>query len=286
MKKIKLLLLISILVICSGCKRDTLEDINIITTYYPIEYVTNYLYGEHSEVASMFPNGTDAFTYELSNKQISDYSSKELLIYTGITNDKSTAYEFLNKNKNLLIIDSSYGMEITYGTSELWLNPSNLLMISQNVKNGLKEYINNSYLQKEIDKKYNELKVKLSELDAELRITGTNATRKTIIVNSDSLKFLEKYGLEVISLDDTNTIISEKTINTVNDLISSETVKHIFILENEKNSDVLNQLITTTKINTITFERLDTIKDEERSNKEYYISIMNKNIEALKSELY
>ena len=38
-----------------------------------------------------------------------------------------------------MIMDANFGMEIQYGIEELWLNPSNLLMISQNIKNSLDE---------------------------------------------------------------------------------------------------------------------------------------------------
>ena len=245
MKKIKFIFLgCLVLLLTSGCfKRDTLENIDVITTVYPTEFVSSMLYGEHSTITSIYPNDTDSFNYQLTNKQVNDYSQKDLFIYNGITDDKEMAFEFLSKNKNLLIIDATYGMDITYHEAELWLNPSNLLMLSQNIRNGLKEYITNSYLKKEIDKNYEELKVKLSEVDAELRLTASNASRKKIIVNSDALKFLEKYGFEVISLDDKNTTISEKTVQDINDLIANGEVKTIFLLENEKNSPELEQIL-------------------------------------------
>jgi len=288
MKRIKFIFLgCLVLLLTSGCfKRDTLENIDVITTVYPVEYVSTMLYGEHSTVTSIYPNDTDAFTYELTNKQVNDYSEKDLFIYNGITDDKEMAFEFLSKNKNLLIIDATYGMDITYHQAELWLNPSNLLMLSQNIRNGLKEYITNSYLKKEIDKNYDELKVKLSELDAELRLTASNATKKTIVVNSDALKFLEKYGFEVISLDNTNMSISEKTVQDVNDLIINGNIKTIFLLQNEKNSPELEQILENGNITTSVFRRIDTITDIERKNKDNYLKIMTDNIELLKKELY
>lgn len=287
MKKIKILFIFTILLLTTGClKKDNLEGISIITTNYPTEYVTNILYGEHSQVEMIYPNDTDTFNYTLTNKQINDYSSKDLLIYSGDTDDKELAYEFINKNKKMLIIDASYGIDITYGEAELWLNPSNLLMISQNVRNGLKEYLTNSYLEKEIDKNYENIKVILSELDAELKLTVENASKDTIVVNDDTLKFLEKYGLNVISLDSQNAIITEKTINDVNDLISSGKVKHIFTLENTKNSNELSQIITSTNIPTLNFRRLDSIKDEEKAQTITYEKLMTENIELLKKELY
>ena len=114
MKKIKYLLpilLISILMVTGCFKRDNLEGIEIITTTYPIEFATNYLYGEHSIVNSIYPDGTDTFTYKLSEKQLNDYSKKKLFIYNRATNDKDIAVEFLKRNANMLIIDATYGME-------------------------------------------------------------------------------------------------------------------------------------------------------------------------------
>ncbi len=289
MKKIKYLLpilLISILMVTGCFKRDNLEGIEIITTTYPIEFATNYLYGEHSIVNSIYPDGTDTFTYKLSEKQLNDYSKKKLFIYNRVTDDKDIAVEFLKRNANMLIIDATYGMEITYGEEELWLNPSNLLMMTQNIKNGLQEYMTNSYLEKEIDKKYEEIKVTLSELDANLKLTAENASRKKIVVNSDSLKYLEKYGFEVISLDSTNEAVSDKTISSTIDSITNGEVKHIFLLENNDNSDAVKQVIDKTNVETYTFRRLDNIKEEDRDENNDYFTIMNSNIELLRNELY
>ena len=287
-KLIKLSILgLFVLVLSSGCfKRDNLEGIEIVTTAYPYEYVTNLLYGEHSLVNSIYPDGTDISTYTLNDKQIKDYSNKELFIYNGLSDDKDIALELLDYNHDMMIIDATSGMETTYGEEELWLNPSNLLMITQNIKTGLNEYITNSYLKKEIDKAYEEIKITLSELDAEIKLTAENATRKTIVVNNDSLKFLEKYGFTVITLDDTTTPVTEITISDVKAMIQNQTVRHIILLDKTENSDSLNQLIADTGIATLTFKRLDNISDTERDNKEDYISLMNDNIDLLKSELY
>ncbi len=289
MKKRMKFIFLGILVLLgtTGCfKRDSLENIKIVTTVYPVEYITNILYGEHSLVSSLYPNETDSFHYELTNKQIQDYSSQDLFIYNGNTDDKDIAFEFLNKNKNLMIIDAAYGMDITYHEAELWLNPSNLLMLSQNIRNGLKEYISNSYLKKEIDKSYETLKVSLSEVDAEFRLTANNASKKILVVNSDALKFLEKYGFEVISLDDTSVTIQDKTITQVKELIAIGKVKHIFLLENEKNSAILEEILKSTTVETSTFRRLDTITDLERENHDTYLTLMSHNIELLKAEVY
>lgn len=288
MKKFKIISLVFIILfLTSGCfKRDTLEGIEIVTTVYPIEFVTNYLYGEHSIVISIYPDGTDTTKYKLTTKQTEDFSKKSLFIYNGLSNDKDLARTFLKNNKNMLIIDSSYGMETTYGIEEIWLNPSHLLMMSQNIRNGLKEYVKNSYLQKEIDKSYENLKLKLSELDAEIKLTAENASRKTIVVNNDSLRYLEKYGFTVISLDDSKEPVSDKVIDEVKGMVNKGTVKHLIMLENTETSPAWDKVLKDTNVSTFIFRKLDNIKEEERDNKDTYIDIMNDNIDMLKNELY
>ncbi len=288
MKRIKLLLIsLLLIVLTTGCfKKDNLEGIEIVTTAYPYEYVTNILYGDHSLVTSIYPDGTDITSYKISNKVIKDYSKKELFIYNSLNNDKDLAKDLLSYNKNMLIIDATNGMETTYGEEELWLNPSNLLMIAQNIKNGLNEYITNNYLKKQISNNYEKLKVSLSELDADIKLTAENATRKVIVVNNDSLKYLEKYGFTVISLDDSTNSISDKTVTDIKNNIKNGEINHLFILDRTTNSDIFNQIVNDTGINTLTFKRLDNITDTERDNKEDYMTLMNYNIELLKSELY
>lgn len=287
MKKIKYLLLIALIILTTGCfKKDNLEGIKIITSSYPFEYVTSYLYKDHATIASIYPDGVDTSTYTLSKKQISDYSKENLFIYNGLSNDKDITISFLDKNKKMLIIDACYGMEYTYDVSELWLNPSNLLMITQNIKNGLKEYITNSYLEKELDKKYEELQLKLSELDANLKKVSENSSRNTLVVNSDTLKYLEKYGFNVISLDESNNSVSDKDIQNVLNLIKAGDVRHLILLENKENSSAVTKVLEESQIETYTFRKLDSITDSERDELKDYISIMTENIEILKDELY
>ena len=55
MNKILSLFLIIGCLLTTGCiKRDSLEDIDIYTTIYPIEYITERLYGEYSNINSIY----------------------------------------------------------------------------------------------------------------------------------------------------------------------------------------------------------------------------------------
>ena len=288
MKKFKILIITLILILFTGCdmfKVDNMEDIDIITTSYPLEYIIKTLYGEHSLVKSIYPDSVDTYTYELNEKSLKSYSNEDLFVYVSYGRDKDIAVNLLNKNKNLLIIDGSLGMKPDY-IDELWLNPSNLLMVAQNIKNGLTEYINNNYLIKEIEKNFEDLKLKLSMLDAEIKLTAENSNTKTIVTATKSLNYLKKYGFNVISLDDDNTAL-EKTINEVNQMISVNSVKYIFTLENVEDNETVNLMLENNKdLKLLKLKRLDSITDEERNNGEDYFTLMRFNIDQIKKETY
>ncbi len=286
MKKIIILfLLVFTLSGCSLFKSDSMDGITILTSNYALEYVTNYLYGDNSVVTSIYPDGVDISNYKFTNKQIRDYSKEDMFIYMGLTNDSNQALTFLNKNKNLKIIDASFGIQYKYKEDELWLNPSNILMISQNIKDGLSEYITSKNLKDEISKRYENIKVELSNLDANYKTTVQNARDKVIAVNSDSLLFLEKYNIEVISLDKNNPDY-EKNLILFKENLAEETLKYFYVYENSEVDSSINNLVTDNNLEILNIKNLKNITDEERDTNATYITLMTSNLEELKKELY
>jgi len=286
MKKIILVFLILFtLTGCSLFKRDSMENISIITTNYALEYVVNSMYGDNSLVSSIYPDGVDIDNYTFTDKQIKDYSKKDMFIYLGLTDDVNQAITFLNNNNKIKIIDATFGMEYKNTVDELWLNPSNLLMISGNIKNGLGEYITSTYLLKEIEENYLELKVALSTLDAEYKTSIENANSKKIVVNSDNLLFLEKYDLEVISLDKNNPSY-EKNLALFKSYIKNESIKYFYVYENSEINEEVTKVLEESKIETLDIKNLKSITDEERDGDKDYLSIMYQNLDEIKKELY
>ena len=193
------------------------------------------------------------------------------------------ALELLTINPELKIIDTAYVLETEYSPEELWLNPSSLLMMSQNVRRSLKEYVSSAYLKKDIDEAYNELKINLSELDAEYRLASESTNNRTIIVADSALKYLEKFGLNVICIDDN---ASQKTLSDAENIIDSGGVSYIFKFKGEELSENAKTIMENYSINTSELHRLDNITDQERSEKKDYASITKDNLESIKKELY
>ena len=279
-----LTLLIVFMTSCVKVKINEFENSNIITTSYPLVFFTNSLYGDHAKVKSIYPNETNPNNLKFNDKQLDNFASNNLYIYLGQDSEQSKiAIELKNKNPNILLIDAGDGIN-TNSRQELLLNPSNILMMAKNIKKGLEEYINNTYISKNIEKNLNDLNVKISEIDAELRLTYTNSKYKTLVVTSNSLKFLEKYGFEVVSLDKLTR--TNEDINYFKQLVKKGLVNYIYSLENIEDDDVITNLIRTTGVKKLTIRSLDTITDEEEKLNKNYYQIMNENIDLIKKETY
>lgn len=287
MKRIKLLLVLLVLITTTGClKIDKNDNIKITTTSYPIEYITNYLYGDHSEIKSIYPDGVDTSTYTLNDLQIKDFSKSNMYVFNGLSSkEQDYVTKIFKNNKKIMIIDASSSIGYSYDENELWLNPANVLMLARNVKNGLTEYVTSKILINEIENKYDELKIKISNIDAELNTIYENAKHKYIITDNDTLKFLEKYGFTVISLE-SHDGVSEKNLVDARNLINSGTVKYIFTLNGTEVNKYVADLKNTTKVELLEMNSLSNLSDKQRSEKEDYFSLMNENIEMLKKELY
>ena len=262
-----------------------MEDITIYTSVYPIEYIVNKLYGEHAEINSIYPDGIIVDKYTLTEKQLEDYGKSDLFIFNGLSVEKDYIKPMFESNKNLKIIDASASIEYTNRVEEIWLDPSNFLMIAQNIRAGFNEYITNQYLKNEIDENYKQLKIDVSGLDAKIQTMIEKAPNKTILVSSDLFKYLEKYNFNVISLDASGTTL-DKNLATAKELISSGEIKYIYTIKNENVNETVNNLINETKIEKLVFHNLANLDESEHDDKKDYLSIMNENVELLRQELY
>lgn len=286
MKKVLVLCLTCLLFLCGCLKRDTMEDITIYTSYYPLEYITNALYGNNSKVYSIYPDGTNPNDTILTEKQLSDYSNGSLFIFSGLSNEKNYLYDMLKNNKDLKIIDSTLSMQTNeeYGNriEELWLDPNNLLMIARNIKDGLDEYINNYYLKNEIENNYSNLKIELSQMSANLHLIAETADNPTLVVSSDVFRFLENYGFTIYSLEKND----EKTIKIVSNLMKNKKINYIFLLSSDEETETIKKLNETYGTKLVIFNSLATISVDDRNDKKDYLSIMKENINLIKQEVF
>lgn len=264
--------------------KNTLDNAKIYTTVYPIQYIINYLYGENSTIESIYPSDVNLNDYSLTDKQIESYAKGDLFTYIGLGKEKEIAKQLLNKNKDLLIIDATYGLNYNESIEELWLAPNNFLMLAKNIKNSLNEYLDNSFKSENVNNLYDELYEKVSWVDAELRSVAKTAIENennTIIIENNTLKFLENYGFDIISLEDISSSGSENAINDIKSKFKNSKYTKVLKLSGNTNSELLNDL--EAKYNASVVELNNIITNSDTASD--YVSIQYENIAVIRDLL-
>lgn len=286
MKRIKMLLILVLtLNLVTGCfKRDTMDDISIYTTSYPIYYLMEAIYGYNSEVDSIYPNGVNIDTYKLTEKKIEEYSKTDLFVYNGLGNEKNIAASFTNKNKDIKLIDVSKGIVLNEDENELWYSPSNYLMLAENIKDSLLTYVSSTIVKQEIINNYDTIKLTISEYDADLKTIADNASNKRIITGNKMFKFLEKYGFEVIviSSDEPN---NTRNYNKAKRYIEDKSNSYVFVLSSDEEDENV-KAYEALGAEKITIDSMSNLTDEQVSDNTDYESLMEVLLEAIKMEVF
>lgn len=262
-------------------KTDNLDDSTIYTTVYPINYLVKSLFGDHAEISSIYPENCDIENYKLTKKQIKNYSKSDLFVYNGLTNEKEIAKTLVNKNKNLLIIDVSYGLVLNNDDIELWLSPNNYLMLAKNIKSNLIDYLSSKILIEDVENNYKEFEEQISIMDASLHSIGKAAKEKgsnIIVASSSAYKFLENYGFSVISLEDSNNLKDNK-LKSIKNHFKSEKYKFILVSDVDKDNELVKELVDDYKAKEVIVDTLTLSLTED------YFDIMTEFIQNIKNNV-
>lgn len=278
LKKINFLIaLLGLFLVMTGCsiKQDENKGDIVYTTEYPVNYLVNELYGDNATISSIYPVDCDIDNYTLTTKQINNYAKGDVFIYNGLTKEKEIAKDLINENSNLYIMDVASGLKLNNDITELWLSPNNYLMLAKNIKDGLTEKENNKFTIENIESKYKDFEERISLMDASLHSLGKAAKEKNsnVIVSANStFKFLEAYGFEVIPLDEQ---LKDTKLDSIKTNFKDRKYKYILMLDTDKDTDIITDLINNYKAEKITVSSLTV------SNVDYF-NEMNSFIENLK----
>ena len=111
-----------------------------------------------------------------------------------------------------------------------------------------------------------------------------NAKDKNILIASDELSFLSEYDLTVTDVDSTYYEVSDASLEEAKRLVSSGTIKYIYMLNGTKETDITKELESLgaqiIRINSMTI-----LSEEQENENETYETMMRDNIDNFKKEL-
>lgn len=316
MKKIFCIILTAaiFLTVLSGCGNETISDkssqkLSIVTTIFPQYDFARQIAGDKADVKMLLAPAQESHGFEPTPKDIISVHDCDLFIYTGGESEK-WAQDILDSSgkeiRTVSLMDcvSLFEEEEVSGMDEhslhadekgdeteydehVWTSPKNAEAIVQKITEALCEIDpqNADYFKKNSDDYTN----KLDDLDEKFKQTVENGKRKTVVFGDrfPLLYFVKQYGLDYYAAFpgcSEQTEASSATIAFLIDKVKDEKIPVVFKIE-LSNDNIAKAVAEPTNAKVMTFYSCHNISREDFDNGETYLSLMTKNVDALKSAL-
>ena len=312
MKKIisVILCMAAVLAVCCSCeKTETKKDdgkLNIVTTIFPPYDFAKNAGGEYVNVSMLLKPGMESHSYDPTPQDIIKIQECDLFIYTGGESDewvKDILESGDKKPKKVLammdIVDTveeetvegmekeeNDGDEIEYD-EHVWTSPKNAINITASITNALCQLDENH--QASFTQNMMAYRRDLLLLDDSFREVTDNAKRKTIVFG-DRFPFrylADEYDLKYYAAFpgcSAETEPSPSTVSFLIDKVREEKIPVVFSIE-FSNGKVADTICESTGAKKLTLHSCHNVTQDEFDSGISYLSLMQKNVQALKEAL-
>lgn len=292
-------------------KKEKDNKIQIYTTVYPLQYFAEQIGGDAVHVSSIYPPGSNEHTFEPTQQDMMKLADADLFFYIGlglegfVENAKKTlANEHV---KMVATADAVPKDQLEANTHEheeheeddddnhdhdhgkidphVWISPQISQSLALSIKDSLVEAAPDQ--KEKFEKNYEELIAQLKQLDASFKEMAQNTPNKTFFVSHEAFGYLaHEYGLEQIAVAGLNSQDepSQKQLTKIIDLAKEKDIKYILFEQNvsSKLTEVIQKEIGA---ESLVLHNLSVLSKEDIENNETYFTLMNKNLETLKTVL-
>lgn len=167
----------------------------------------------------------------------------------------------------------------------IWLSPLQAKTIASNIKNALVE--KDSDNEADYITNYEVLIAQLDELHEQFTEVTSNAARKDIVVSHEAYGYLTKdYGLNQIGVMGLSPSAepTPQTMKQITDFVRENNIKYI-LFEELVSSRIAETLAQEAGIETLTFNPLEGLTEEQAEAGEDYFSMMRSNLTTLEKAL-
>ena len=306
-------------------KSEKNADLSIVATIFPgYDWVREIMgdEAENADITMLMDNGTDLHSYQPTADDISKISKCDLFIYAGGESDewvKDALKQAENKDMKVINMmemlgDSVKTEEIVEGMESehdhdhdedgdhhdsdqeveydehTWLSLKNAEMICEAIENDLSSLDPEN---KDIYKKNSEEYIsKLSELDSKYQKTVDDAARKTVLFG-DRFPFrylTDDYGLDYYAAFvgcSAETEASFKTVKFLAEKVDELDLPCVMTIEgsDHKIAETIIRNTADKDQKVLTMDSMQSVTASDLKDGKTYLSVMEKNLEALKEAL-
>jgi zinc transport system substrate-binding protein len=210
-----IIIIISVGIIALADSKPSSTKINVVTTFYPLTYLTQEIGGDQIQITQLVPSNTEIHSWEPAASHIVAADDAEIIIYNGAGADhwiEDDIIPALSTAKNRIIVESSTGLELIanqeheeeageeeheHGSYDphTWISPYMAKQQAQNIYDALVQADpqHESYY----TKRWSNLQTQLTQIDNDYQTTLSNASKRTIFVSHEAFGYLATcYGFE------------------------------------------------------------------------------------------
>lgn len=293
---------------CGNTSQDSSknEDLKIVTTFYPMYDFTKEIVGDEGDVELLIPAGTEPHDFEPSAKERAEISDADVFVY-----NSSDMEFFVDSLKDSIDTDKTKMIEAAKGIKRLesqeeheeehseeadehhdheydphvWLDP---VLAIQEVKTIARELGEQYPDKKETFTKNADAYIKkLEALDQKYSSELKDAKNRTFVTQHAAFAYMaNQYDLKQVAISGVSPD-QEPTpsrLAELKDFVKENNIKVIYFEENAS-SKVAETLSSETGVQLEVLNPLESLTNEQLKNGENYISVMEKNLDALKESI-
>lgn len=286
------------------------EKLSIVTTNFPAYDFAKQVAGEDADVRMLLKPGAESHSYEPTPEDIITIGKSDLFIFTGGDSDEwvEDILESMKKapkatfrmmdQVDLYEEELSEGMQPEEEEEEedeegpemdehVWTSPANAAEIVSKLEKTIAD-LDPSH--KEAYKEHADAYIQeIDALDQQFKDVVDHSKRKEIIVGDrfPFRYFVEEYGLSYYAAFpgcSTDTEPSANTVAFLIDKVKEDKIPIVFHIE-LSNEQMADSIAEATGAKSLLLNAVHNITDEDFQNGETYVSLMTKNVEALKEAL-
>ena len=269
------------------------SEVTALVSFYPLLEFTKEVGGELVDASLLVPQGIEPHDWEPTINDIERIKQADLVIINGV-GFENWIEDIDEINPNLIIIDSSVGIEIidwqnqheeheehsSLGDPHIWLNPILAKTQVQNIANGLKQFDPKN--EQIYNTNSNEYLKKLDDFDSKIT-NGLSSCKKDFIVYHNAFSyFAQQYGLTQHTIVKTNDHHAEPTPKDFEDIINLAKELNIDVIFTEEGMDPRISTIIADEFDAkvLPLSPLEIVSDNTT-----YIENMEKNLANLQKAL-
>lgn len=305
------ILLASFLTACSSNNQSKIVDdkVNVVTTFYPLYYLTNTIGGDAVNVINLIPTGVEPHDWTPKSQDLQHASKAQLLIYqgSGFEGWFSDFQKGLDADSQVKLVEASQGIQLITATGEedhhdhdhehesydhdghdhgdtdphTWVSPKSAMIMAANVKDALIEA--EPEHQAQFESNYEALHAQLVSLDQKYEQELSQVSKHDIVVSHHAFGYLARdYGLTQHALMGLSAD-SEPTAQDIvklTKLVQEKDLKYIFF-EELVSDQMANMLASEAGVETLVLNPLEGLTTQQEQEQETYLTLMERNLQNL-----